>query len=152
MTSLSLPSAGSANGTSTVVARAAKDHRCVSEFCFFFLLSCCLCGWLSILWYPSLCRFVCLSVCLFVNANAFVLSMVLCSLLLQAKASVDAFRAAAEAKANQAAQQRSALIEERDRSLEQVIVAWDRNCSTPPSPAATSYGVRFVLRDAHNRV
>eukprot|EP00752_Nemacystus_decipiens_P007745 g6923.t2 len=38
----------------------------------------------------------------------------------EAQASLDALRAAAEAKANQAAQQRSALIQERDRSLEQV--------------------------------
>lgn len=46
---------------------------------------------------------------------------------LQATASLDALRATAEAEASQAAQQRSALIEERDRSLEQVIAAWVRN-------------------------
>lgn len=58
--------------------------------------------------------------------------------LLQARASLGTFRAAAEAEANQAARQRSAFIEERDRSLEQVIAACARNCSTSRPAAGSS--------------
>lgn len=41
--------------------------------------------------------------------------------VLQAKESLDAVRAAAEAEVDHAMQQRNAVIQERDRTLEQVI-------------------------------